>query len=193
MLCIRILVVSNIPGETDRATSSLEIEGATIVAKEVSGDAKGLARQSSDAFSSGNYDFMAVIADNPAAADIAFRKHDGITSTVCRDIDDAKNAREAEEVNAVVLKGSEDDIAGIIRAFAKGTGLAGSIKAKIPSAPKAVQHKTEEPRPAKRFEEHEAEVQRPRRAGVGGWIKDALGIMDDEPRGAKHSGESDGS
>lgn len=194
MLCIRILVVSNMPGEVDRATSSLEIEGATVVAKETYGDAKNLAKYAYDAFSSGDYDFMAVISDNPTAADITLRKYDGITPAVCRDLDDARNAREAGEINVVVLKGAEDGIDGAIQMFAKGGSIASHIKARIPTVPRpAPRRAPEELHSSRHNEDPKTYVSMPRRPGVGGWIKDALGIVDTEPRKEKHNGDSNGS
>ena len=201
MLEIRILVVSNVPGAGDSAVSSLEVDGATIVAKETGHDARALAKYSGDFFASGNYDAMVVISDNPTATDVALRRHEGIVATVCRDIDDARSARE-NDANTIVLKAGDSTPAGdIIGAFMKGGGFRPRLR--VPAVSKApMQHSdpaAEQPQhhvhapqdtvrkiafrpkdePVAQQEPYE-EPQMPKRPGVGGWLKDALGIVDVE-------------
>ena len=186
------MVVSNVPGKGDSAVSSLEIEGAIIVAKETAHDSRSLAKYAHDTFAAGNYDFMVVMADNPTAAEMALRKYDGITSAVCSDANDAASARE-DGANAVVVKADDAERAvEVISTLAKGRGFARQLKARIPGIQKPSheegegRQQEEHAKPAAVTKQHVAQAPEPdepdlpRRPGVGGWIKDALGIVDVE-------------
>ena len=120
---IRILLISNVEGETDELVGSLEFEGATVVSKDVSGNAKSLAKSIATLFADGKYDFVIAVSDNTVGTNVALNKYEGITASICHDPEEAKSARE-EGVNvAVVSQGNIGQVDAIVSAFSKGNGL----------------------------------------------------------------------
>lgn len=203
---IKILLVSNIPGESDRIIASLNVSNATIISKETDYDEKATAKYAHDIFAAGNFDMMVLVVKKPTALDVAFKKYDDVIAAVCRDTSDAKDARDSD-VNALIIKEQDiEAIDSIISAFA-GSGISSALKQiKMPSMPKraeapapAQQQRRPEPQqqPQPQIQqrkplqilpkpkpkpqpEPDDEPNMPKRPGLQGWIKDSLGIVDTE-------------
>lgn len=200
MVAIRILIISNLEGGADQLVESVDFEGATVVSKDVEGDAKALAKAVATSFASGKYDFAVAMTDNTVGANIAFNKYEGIVAMVLHDPEEAKDAKE-QGVNVIVLKqGNMKQIEDIVKLFSKGRGL--QLRIKMPNMPKT-QLKAPE---AERREAHEKQLvfqrqpivqknqvkpilinreyddspEPSKRPGFRGWIKDSLGIIDVE-------------
>ena len=200
---IRILLISNVEGETDELVGSLEFEGATVVSKDVSGNAKSLAKSIATLFADGKYDFVIAVSDNTVGTNVALNKYEGITASICHDPEEAKSARE-EGVNvAVVRQGNIGQVDAIVSAFSKGNGL--QLKIKMPTIQKLQPRQNVEEEPAAHERESPVAMQKkpqpkqvaqvrrereepepPKRPGLYGWIKDSLGIIDvEKPKPSK--------
>ncbi|MCL4365349.1 MAG: RpiB/LacA/LacB family sugar-phosphate isomerase [Candidatus Marsarchaeota archaeon] len=200
---IKILIISNIEGAIDSVVNSLDLEGITVMTKEVAGDSKTLAKQACDLLSSGRFGFIIALPTNPIVANLTFNKYEGITSAVCHDLSDVKSARE-ENSNVMIVKSPGGDMGRMISAFVKGGGF-GSMKIKLPTITldemkpqvQQLQQKVQQqiqqaetpeqkksPLQLKKFShsimEAPVEDQVPKRPGISGWIKDSLGIIDTE-------------
>jgi ribose 5-phosphate isomerase RpiB len=208
-VAIKILLISNVEGGSDELTDSLDIEGVTIISKEVSADAKSLAKHAAALFAQGRYDLIVAIVDNPISANIALNKYEGITASVCDDSEEAKDAKD-NGVNALVVKASASgSVGGMIATYTKGK-LMSLPKIRMPAvtlparpqpqeresvvqqvAPKQqvqvqpVMQKKVKPVAQQQKADYSDDVQLPSRPGIKGWFEDALGIVDsDKPKAA---------
>ena len=112
----------------------MEVQGCTIVAREVGGNAKDIAKSAHDIFAKGRYDLMIVVADNPTAANLAFNKYGDIDSAVCHDSEDAKDVKD-NGIRALIVKDSNvNNVEDIISTYIRGGGL--KLNIKIPQIPK---------------------------------------------------------
>lgn len=200
---IKILIISNMEGGIDSVMNSLDLEGVTVVTKEVAGDSRTLAKQACGLLSSGRFDLVIALPTNPIAANLTFNKYEGITSAVCHDLSDVKSAR-AENSNVMIVKSPDGDVGRMISAFVKGGGF-GSMKIKLSTLTKEeakpqvqvqqqkaqqqiqqteIPEQKKSPMQLKKFSqsitEEPIEDQAPKRPGISGWIKDSLGIIDTE-------------
>ncbi len=209
---MKVLIISNMEGGIDALMESLDLEGVTIVTREVAGDSRSLAKQASGLLSSGKFNLVVALPTNPIAANLTFNKYEGIVSAVCRDMGDVKSAR-AENSNVMIIKSPGQDVGDIISAFVKGGGF-GSLKIKMPDivksepqqrvqqqpqqeAPREAQAAPVQRKPLIQFRREEspeepAEESAPRRPGISGWIKDSLGIIDAEKPTRQETEDGDG-
>lgn len=182
-------------GESDDALENLEIDGATLVTKEVNSGAKELAATAHALYAKGSYDLVVALVDNPIAANLVFNKYDDMPSAVCQDAEDAKNAKDNGVVALVIKQTGVKQLNDIIATFGKG-GLS-RLRPRMPSMPRAAPA-VEQPQPQqnskpftlkapKLFDSKprqqrppEPETRLPKRPGIGGWIKDELGIIDED-------------
>ncbi|MDE1768532.1 MAG: hypothetical protein KGH64_02985 [Candidatus Micrarchaeota archaeon] len=206
---MKILLVSNVPEGVDGLVNSFDEEGTTIVARELSADARDMANGAYDAFSRGNFEVMVIHSDNPVASSLAFNKISGAAAAVCTSAEDVPEAM-SNGANILILKGSESSYEAILGAAARSAPSSGRQQAPLrvkPSRPQPAprqqaperQQQTEirlpklqipnlldRPAQAKR-EREEPEDMRiptgPRRPGVMGWLKDELGIVDEMESG----------
>ena len=173
-----------------------------MLASRYSSYSKTLAKHAATLFADGKYDFILAVTDNTVSASVAFNRYEGITASVCHDAEEARSANE-QGVNVVITKsGNIDQIDDIFSAFSKGRGF--RLKVKMPAVPKLQVQKPEERQvveepvarvrtplfqkkqqvkqaePVKRAEPEGPEL--PKRPGFGGWLKDELGIIDDDSK-----------
>jgi len=167
----------------------MDFEGATVVSKDVSSSAQGMAKYAYDLFFRGNFDMVIAIADNAVGANIAFNKCEGIVSAVCSNADDAKDAKD-NGVNVIIVKQENaGQIGEIFDTISGGGGL--KINVKMPKiqikqpvlqerAMKSPEPEVRQPRPQVQQparKEPDAPMG-PARPGIVGWLKDEFGIID---------------
>lgn len=206
---MKILLISNIEGCGDRLAESIDLNGTAIVARELDVDAKALAAHAAKVFPDSGYDLIIAVTDNPIGTSMVLNKYDGINASVCNDADDAASARE-NGINAVVMKYENlPKINGIIAGIASGTGKqmrirvpvlsdiqqrAKSIGAAVSARPAAQGARSQKPRRAADAEDADDEKydKMPKRPGFSGWIKDTLGIVDEDnaAQGSKRQKQS---
>ena len=204
---MKILLISNIEGCGDKLAEAIDLKGTAIVARELDVDAKALAVHAAKVFPDSGYDLIIAVTDNPIGTSTALNKYDGINASVCNDADDAASARE-NGINAVVMKYENlPKINGIIAGMASGAGRqmrirvpvlsdiqqrAKSIGAAAPAKPAAQGARPQKPRRIAEDADDEKDDNMPKRPGFSGWLKDTLGIVDEDntDKGSKRQKQS---
>ncbi len=193
---MKMFVLSNIPGSTDRVIDALG-DSVNVVAKESAMTTDALAGIVSEQMQKHAYDMVLVLAKDPIAAGMLMNKQEGIEAAVCSSADDVSSASESG-ANVIILKDPKSkDMDAILYQVTQSKGLLKGLKlsVKLPKpAPKPEAEEKEEdeekepapPRLLKRKEKPKQEepepeqaddAQRPPRKGITGKIKDYLGIV----------------
>ena len=195
---MKMFVLSNIPGSTDRVLDALG-DSVNVVAKESAMTTDALAGIVSDQMEKHAYDIVLVMAKDPIAAGMMMNKQEGIEAAVCSSAEDVSSASESG-ANVIILKDPKSkDLDAILYQVTQSKGLLKGLKlsVKLPKPapkPEADEKEDEEKEPAphrllkrkdkpKQEEPEEPEpeqddgAQRPPRKGITGKIKDYLGIV----------------
>lgn len=182
---MKIYIISNSYDKSELFENALEKHNANITLKEVSTDEKKIADLASEALANKSPDFVLVFVKDPVAANVYLNKQRNINSAVCNSNRDFELAQK-NDINVIVVGDDLDDADGFARM------LMSNGAQKMQQKPKTLQPKGELPKPTKEgkkptheqkqeFEEEEEpneEDSLPKRPGIIGHLKDALGIID---------------
>jgi ribose 5-phosphate isomerase RpiB len=198
---MKLLVLSNVPGSTDKIIETLE-RSNNIVAKEAGLTTAAIARSVGEEIRKAKYGEVIVIAKDPIGAGMALNKEEGVDAAVCSSVADAQLAKSnganvfvirdpnSDELNEILEEISES--AGIIRGVKLNVKIPKFIKKQEERGGKEVQDERKEAdrkemerrekersdQNATEAEESEENNEKPGgRAGIVGKLKDYLGII----------------
>ena len=112
MIYMKILAVSNVSGEVDRAVEALENADAKIVAKEIPGDLNALDKTVHDSVRSGMYDYVLALPSDHIGACIQLNKYKEIKAAPCISEEDIRLAALNGANVIVVRSGAQLDFIG---------------------------------------------------------------------------------
>lgn len=183
---MKIYIISNSYDKSESFENALEKLDANITLKEVSSDEKKIANLASAALESKAPNFVLVFVKDPIAANMYLNKQRNINSAVCNSNRDFELARK-NNINVIVVGDDLDDADG----FAKMLMSNGMQKMSQKSKPSQSKNQDQKPtnhdkgqvrdQKQKAEEDEQSESQDdqlPKRPGIIGHLKDALGIID---------------
>lgn len=194
---MKILVLTNIKEGTEEL-DSLDVPNASIIEREVQGSVEQLAEHADRYLKNGKFDCAVVLPDDAMGASMYLNKIDGVRCVICRSGSDVERAK-AHDANTIVIEDAQPEtINEIIGAMARRGGIgfklpklqrqqpAAEIQEKKAVEAQPAQRPAPAQKPMKRVEakpqpkEEEAPEPAPKgkRNGIGGMLKDYLGIVD---------------
>ncbi|MDE1860111.1 MAG: hypothetical protein KGH72_00140 [Candidatus Micrarchaeota archaeon] len=192
---IKILVISNVNGVTDSLIDGMDVPNANIIARDFEGDVDALSKQVARLFKDRKFDYIVVIPDDVIEAGINLNKIEGARSVVCKFEADAEAAA-AHKANIVIMDDPDsrifNDLMGSLLKGHSGSSsrrepdsrqasIFGGFKKPQPQQ-KETKRVHEEKAEEKDVDKEERQQQAPRagkrKGGLGGMLKDYLGIMD---------------
>ncbi len=184
---MRVFLVSNVAGGTDKFAEAFEKTGSSVVAKETNSDTKALVKSVSEAVKNG-YELIIVVPDDAVAAGMYLNKSDTVMAAVCateKDIESAFN----DSANVIILSDPTHVHSKLLervrtaeKSSAPMTEAKQEAKTKYVKEQKHVKEIPKERRAEEKEREENAEgmvLEKGSRRGIFGKLKDSLGIIDE--------------
>lgn len=193
---MRLLVLSNVPGSTDKIADILQ-NHSNIHSRDMPNVSNAtIAQTAGEQLRGRSRDQVIVVARDPIGAGMLLNKQDGVDAAVCGSLDDVKLAKE-NGANVIVIRDiNSNELQEIVAQAAGSGGVTHMIKMPQMKMPQIKMPETRAPQPMPKQQEREEKRQKivmPKKAkqeaqqeeqtrthrsnGVVDKIKDYLGIL----------------